>query len=138
MLSDVVRLLLLIALMTGPKPPWRPSRRGCPAHLSQLGVRPAGDHARLAAGHRRHPAACLGDEPRIWIVGSGRLKDPYRAIAANRAAVLRPRYRLSITRHFRGLTVFLVARNVRNGPAIAPVSSPGAGRGVMRTAWLLA
>src|SRR5216683_2561056 len=64
-----------------------------------------------------HPAACLGDEPRIWIVGSGYQKDPYRAIAASRAAVLRPRYRLSLTRHFRGLTVFLLVRDVRPGPA---------------------
>jgi len=42
-----------------------------------------------------NPAACLGDEPRIWIVGSGRLIDPYLAVAANQAAVLRPRYRLA-------------------------------------------
>lgn len=63
----------------------------------------------------RHPAACLGDEPRIWIVGSGHLTDPYPAIAANRAAVLRPRYRLSLTRHFRGLTVFLLVRDTQSG-----------------------
>jgi mannosyltransferase len=63
----------------------------------------------------RHPAACLGDEPRIWIVGSGGLKDPFQAIAANRAAVLRPRYRLSLIRHFRGLTVFLLVRDTRHG-----------------------
>ena len=63
----------------------------------------------------RHPAACLGDEPRIWIVGSGRLKDPYRAIEASQAAVLRPRYRLGLTRHFPGLTVFLLVRDTRQG-----------------------
>ena len=28
----------------------------------------------------RRPAACLGDEPRIWTVGSGSLKDPFHAI----------------------------------------------------------
>ena len=61
------------------------------------------------------PAACLGDEPRIWIVGSGRLLDPYRAVAANQAAVLRPRYRLGLTRHFRSLTVFLLVRDARPG-----------------------
>jgi mannosyltransferase len=64
----------------------------------------------------RHPAACLGDESRIWIVGSGRLTDPYRALAASRAAVLRSRYRLSLTRQFRGLTVFLLVRDTRPGP----------------------
>jgi mannosyltransferase len=65
----------------------------------------------------RHLAACTGDEPRIWIVGSGRLKDPFQAIAANRAALLRPGYRLSLSRHFRGLTVFLLVRDARPGPA---------------------
>jgi mannosyltransferase len=62
-----------------------------------------------------NPAACLGDEPRIWIVGSGRLIDPYLAVAANQAAVLRPRYRLALTRHFLSLTVFLLVRDARPG-----------------------
>ena len=62
-----------------------------------------------------NPAACLGDEPRIWIVGSGRLLDPYLAVAANQAAVLRPRYRLALTRHFLSLTVFLLVRDARPG-----------------------
>ena len=62
-----------------------------------------------------NPAACLGDEPRIWIVGSGRLLDPYLAVAANQAAVLRPRYRLGLTRHFLSLTVFLLVRDARPG-----------------------
>ena len=62
-----------------------------------------------------NPAACLGDEPRIWIVGSGRLLDPYLAVAADQAAVLRPRYRLALTRHFLSLTVFLLVRDARPG-----------------------
>jgi mannosyltransferase len=62
------------------------------------------------------PAACLGDEPRIWIVGSGRLLDPYRAVAADQVAVLRPRYHLGLTRHLRGLTVFLLIRDAHPGP----------------------
>jgi mannosyltransferase len=61
------------------------------------------------------PAACLGDEPRIWIVGSGRLVDPYLAVPADQAAALRPRYRLDLTSHFRGLTVFLLLRVARPG-----------------------
>jgi mannosyltransferase len=62
-----------------------------------------------------NPAACLGDEPRIWIVGSGRLLDPYLAVPANQAAVLRPRYQLGLTRHVPGLTVFLLIRDARPG-----------------------
>ena len=61
------------------------------------------------------PAACLGDETRIWIVGSGRLLDPYLAVAADQAAVLRPRYRLALTRHLLSLTVFLLVRDARPG-----------------------
>jgi mannosyltransferase len=61
-------------------------------------------------------AACLGDEPRIWIVGSGYKKDPYRAVPAGQAALLRPRYGLGLTRHFRGLTVFLLVRGTPHGP----------------------
>jgi mannosyltransferase len=62
-----------------------------------------------------NPATCLGDESRIWIVGSGRLIDPYLAVTANQAAVLRPRYRLALTRHFLSLTVFLLVRDARPG-----------------------
>jgi mannosyltransferase len=61
------------------------------------------------------PAACLGDESRVWIVGSGRLIDPYLAVPADQAAVLEPRYRLGLTRHFPGLTVFLLVRDARLG-----------------------
>ena len=62
-----------------------------------------------------NPAKCLGDEPRIWIVGAGRLIDPYLAVPANQAAVLRPRYQLALTRHFLGMTVFLLLRDARPG-----------------------
>jgi mannosyltransferase len=64
-----------------------------------------------------HPAACLGDEPRIWVVGTGHLKDPYRAIAASPAALLRSRYRLSLTSNVRGLTLFLLVRDTASRPA---------------------
>jgi mannosyltransferase len=65
----------------------------------------------------RHPAACLGAEPRIWVVGSGRQLNPYQAVTPAQAAVLRPRYRLSLVKHVRGLTVFLLIRT--DGPVVA-------------------
>jgi mannosyltransferase len=58
----------------------------------------------------KHPAACLGHEPRIWIVGNGYLKSPYQAVTRAQAALLRPRYRLSHVKHVRSLTVFLLTR----------------------------
>jgi mannosyltransferase len=56
------------------------------------------------------PAACLGAEPRIWIVGSGRQLHPYQAVTRPQAALLRSRYRVSLVKHLRGLTVFLLVR----------------------------
>jgi mannosyltransferase len=58
----------------------------------------------------RHPAACLGAEPRIWIIGGGHEKSPYRAVTHAQAAVLRPRYHLRQVRYVRGLTIFLLTR----------------------------
>jgi len=58
----------------------------------------------------RQPAACLGAEPRIWVVAAGRQKTPYRAVTTAQAAVLRPRYRVSLVKHERGMTVFLLVR----------------------------
>jgi mannosyltransferase len=58
-----------------------------------------------------NPSACLGQPPdRIWIVGSGYLKNPYAAITPAQAALLRPDYRLSYHKHVRDLTVFLLTR----------------------------
>jgi mannosyltransferase len=59
----------------------------------------------------RRPAACLGDEPRIWVVGNGRPNDPYQVVTTGQAAVLRPLYRLVLTTHVHGLTVFLLVRS---------------------------
>jgi mannosyltransferase len=59
----------------------------------------------------RHPAACLGAEPRIWVIGVGRQESPYQAVTPAQAAVLRPRYRLSLVKHQRSLTVFLLIRS---------------------------
>jgi mannosyltransferase len=65
----------------------------------------------------RHPAVCLGAEPRIWIIGGGREKSPYQAVTPAQVAVLRPRYQLSLVKHVRSLTVFLLTR--------APLPVPG-------------
>jgi mannosyltransferase len=56
----------------------------------------------------KHPAACLGAEPRIWIVGSGYEKSPYQAVTPAQATLLRQRYHLSRVKHVRSLTVFLL------------------------------
>ena len=58
----------------------------------------------------KHPAACLGQEPRIWVVGSGYSKNPYQAVTPAQATLLRQRYRLSSVKHVRSLTVFLLTR----------------------------
>jgi mannosyltransferase len=58
----------------------------------------------------RHPVACLGAEPRIWIIGGGYEKRPYQAVTPAQATLLRPRYRLSLVRHVQSLTVFLLTR----------------------------
>ena len=56
------------------------------------------------------PAACLGAEPRIWIVASGSPHTPYDALTRAQAALLRPHYRLTESRHAPSLTVFLLVR----------------------------
>jgi mannosyltransferase len=58
----------------------------------------------------RQPAACLGAERRIWVVGSGYDRSPYSAMTPNQAALLRPYYRVSEVRHVPSLTVYLLIR----------------------------
>lgn len=58
----------------------------------------------------RHPAACLGAEPAIWVVGSGRLERPAQAVTPAQAALLREHYRVRQVKRVRSLTVFLLAR----------------------------
>ena len=58
----------------------------------------------------KHPAACMGAEARIWIVGGGYEKSPYQAVTPAQAKLLRPLYRLSRVKHVRSLTVFLLTR----------------------------
>jgi mannosyltransferase len=56
------------------------------------------------------PAACLGTEPRIWVVASGYDRNPYLAMSRNQAALLRPHYLVAEVRHVPSLTVFLLVR----------------------------
>jgi mannosyltransferase len=58
----------------------------------------------------QQPAACLGAEPRIWVIGVGRQTSPGQAVTPAQAAVLRARYRLSLVEHQRSLTMFLLTR----------------------------
>jgi mannosyltransferase len=58
----------------------------------------------------RQPAACLGAEQRIWIIGSGYDPSPYAAVTPAQAALLRLHYRVGEVRHVPGLTVFLLVR----------------------------
>jgi mannosyltransferase len=58
----------------------------------------------------KHPAACMGQEPRIWIIGGGYEKSPYQAVTPAQAKLLRPLYRTSYLKHVRDLTVFLLVR----------------------------
>ena len=63
----------------------------------------------------RHPAACLGYAPRIWVVSSGYQRSPYEGVTPAQAEVLRPRYRLSQVKHVKSLTVFLLTEVGRTG-----------------------
>jgi mannosyltransferase len=58
----------------------------------------------------RHPAACLGPEPRIWVVGSGYQHHLASVLTIAQAAALRKDYRVSRIKHVAGLTVFLLLR----------------------------
>jgi mannosyltransferase len=99
---------------------------GVQYYLRQVGVPPphqlfiAGTPAKAGVLYPRackHDAACLGNEPRIWVVGYGHEKSPYQAVTAAQAALLRSRYRLSYLKHVPGLTVFLLTRAPAPPPA---------------------
>lgn len=65
-------------------------------------------------------AACLGAEPRIWVIGVGRQESPYQSVTSAQAAVLRPRYRLSLVKHQRSLTMFLLTRTGNQASVSCP------------------
>jgi mannosyltransferase len=71
-----------------------------------------------------HLAACAGQEPRIWIIGIGDLQDPYQAVTAAEAALLRPHYRLSYRTRVPSLTVFLLVRTPSRGTIHGRSGSP--------------
>ena len=56
------------------------------------------------------PAACLGRDPRVWVVVSGDTRSPYDDVTSAQAALLRSNYRLSNRHYVMGLTVFLLVR----------------------------
>ena len=88
----------------------RDMTNGVPFPHQLFVARPAAEAGTLYPQRCRQPAACLGAEPRIWVVGNRHQLNPYRAVTPAQAAVLRPRYRLSLVKHVRGLTVFLLTR----------------------------
>jgi hypothetical protein len=57
-----------------------------------------------------HPARCLGQAPRVWVVTSGHTATPYREIPGDEIAVLRARYRVIQTARVPGLTITLLQR----------------------------
>ena len=56
------------------------------------------------------PAACLGNDPRVWVVVSGDTRDPYADVPPAQAALLQANYRISYRKKVPSLTVFLLVR----------------------------
>jgi len=88
----------------------RDMRNGVPVPRELFIAETAAQAATLYPVPCKHPAACLGAEPRIWIVGSGYQKSPYQAVTPAQATLLRSRYRLSEVKRVPSLTVFLLTR----------------------------
>jgi mannosyltransferase len=57
-----------------------------------------------------HPARCLDDASRIWVVAGGHRQQPYASLPAAQAAALRAGYTLVAARTVPGLTVFTLIR----------------------------
>jgi mannosyltransferase len=58
----------------------------------------------------KEPAACLGHDPRVWVVVSGDTRNPYADVTSGQAVALRSDYRVSYRKYVPGLTVFLLTR----------------------------
>jgi mannosyltransferase len=59
----------------------------------------------------KHPAACLGDYSRAWVVVSGDTENPYPDVLPAQATLLRSDYKISSRYKVPGLTVFLLVRS---------------------------
>jgi mannosyltransferase len=59
----------------------------------------------------RHPVRCLDAAPRVWVVGTGFTRNPWRDLPANEVAALKTHYRLVRTRHVSDITIFLLVRH---------------------------
>jgi mannosyltransferase len=57
-----------------------------------------------------HPAACLDRARRVWVVGSGITRDPWRELLAGQVAALKNGYRVRSIRHVSDLSIFLLVR----------------------------
>ncbi|MCU7823236.1 glycosyltransferase family 39 protein [Kitasatospora sp. DSM 101779] len=66
------------------------------------------------------PAACVGDERRVWVVTIGTGDDPYEWLPAEQARALRAAFVPAEVRHVPGLTVSLLVRRPAVGAAPAP------------------
>jgi mannosyltransferase len=58
----------------------------------------------------KQPAACLGHDPRVWVVVGGDTANPYADVSPAQAALLRSHYRLTYRGYVMTLTVFLLVR----------------------------
>lgn len=59
----------------------------------------------------KQPAACLGNQERVWIVAQNRATSAWTAVSPGEAAPLRARYHVVMTRYVEGLSVFLLERD---------------------------
>lgn len=57
------------------------------------------------------PVACLAGAPRVWVLGSGIIRSPWRDLTANQVAALQPHYRVKHIRNVRNISIFLLTRD---------------------------
>jgi mannosyltransferase len=58
-----------------------------------------------------HPARCLADASRVWIVASGHTKNPWRQLTVNEVAALKPHYRVERVIHRHSISIYLLTRD---------------------------
>jgi mannosyltransferase len=57
------------------------------------------------------PAGCLNRARRVWVIGSGTTRDPWRDLLADEVAALKHDYRVRSIKHVSDLSVFLLTRD---------------------------